>query len=93
MSKGVTKLLSDDKIKWLMHVGDNTKETRILLKIWDKEQVASYTLVKPTHDSFGRKGFWSHTILVKLPELTSILLRSLQEVSDKEELEPLEVNP
>jgi hypothetical protein len=66
---GVTKLLPDDKIKWLMHVGDDVRSERVMLKVWEKEQVAAYIYAKPAWDSFGRRGFWSHTILVRLTDL------------------------
>lgn len=85
-TEGVTKLLPDDKIKWLMHVGDDVRSERVMLKVWDKEQVAAYIYAKPVWDGFGRRGFWSHTILIKLTDLIEELdleSKLKEEISDE----------
>jgi hypothetical protein len=58
------KLLNDDNLKYLCHIGDKTKQETVVQVWFPTENLLSVSSIHQTSDKYGRKGIWNHTILV-----------------------------
>ena len=71
-SVGLNKLLSNQRIQYLCHIGDGAEEECIVQLWFPSEQLLTVSNVHPVVDEYHRKGIWNHTIVVKFTDYLAL---------------------
>jgi len=72
-SRGLSTHVSTDNLYFLRSLGNNIYEETCLQVYFPKERVFAVSYLKPTTDTYGRRGVWNHTIIVPSNDLTTLL--------------------
>jgi hypothetical protein len=99
-SKGLTKLVNDDNLQFLCHVGDNAVE-ETYFQIWlpGDNPVLAVSKVHPAKDEYGRNGVWNHTIVIDINDYVKLtqphnlfashFIKALDDSADYSTLQPI----
>jgi len=63
-SSGIDKILPDERLEYLSHIGGNSKTPQIVINYLPEEHLFSFSYIRPQKDEFGRDSTWNHTIIL-----------------------------